>query len=624
MTKTHWRVVVVIICVLIAGLAVLDGIAPGFAQEPRLMGARDVAVIPLESVPEWNHAGVIRLTSHTREVEVEVLAVLKDPREIPTHRFLYSLTDRDEVVVHPRADQIRARFPDGKGTAVAVYVRVTAPDNLGDGRTIDPFYVQSLELQESNDWFYSPFRVIGVADTREEGMILPCLDPMTIGEGVRAFDTPDTGIRVEPDAYLPPEPQYTVIDQTNVAGKVMGEMDAGEVREGWVLCLAPDIPQDQIRIVSSGILFNEVERYGHGFPFWTHDEALSAGEWALYEDQVVVAWNGPVELGENRIPAEYEKSVVHEGDVWVSVGQALRYGSSTLATEHPFASDAFFIQLNFEGMEDLLDTWDHFAIQDPFHLEVCDGIEFEQCELRGDLTSDIREDLQLVSDGGRVVRRVFAAETGEDPVTAWVRIGKLHDEPHFINHRTWKVDVVNADESEGERLGACAPGECIAPGANFYYDDGKPYAGGDGRLFNDEVAVPIIPLGEEAQGFKVLGARVITGSVLRAYGLRLSLQERDSGFPLESNWLLIEVESIGDLQPDNIIRKNGSDWNIVTNVGLETYYGLSAGYHCIGQPRDSKNRSALQNSFLIGGIPINWQLEELFIATYSGPVWSLH
>ena len=168
MTKTHWRVVVVIICVLLAGLAVLAGIAPGFAQEPRLMGARDVAVIPLESVPEWNHAGVIRLTSHAREVEVEVLAVLKDPREIPTHRFLYSLTDRDEVVVHPRADQIRARFPDGKGTAVAVYVRVTAPDNLGDGRTIDPFYVQSLELQESNDWFYSPFRVVGVADTREE------------------------------------------------------------------------------------------------------------------------------------------------------------------------------------------------------------------------------------------------------------------------------------------------------------------------------------------------------------------------------------------------------------------------------------------------------------------------
>jgi hypothetical protein len=605
--------------VVVAGSAALAGIAPGFAQDPLVMGPSDVAVIPLESVPEWNHAGVIRLSSEFSNVDIDVLAVLKDPREIPIDRFLYSLTDRAEVVVHPLADQIRNRFPEGTGSAVAVYVRVSTPEGESDRNFYDPFHVQPLELQELNDWHDAPFRVIGVASTQEEGLILPCLDPMTIGDGVSVFDTPDTGVSVEPDVYLPPEPHYTVIDQTNVAGKAMGEMDAGEVREGWVLCLAPEVPQDQIRIVSSGNVFSEFGRYGHGFPYWTREEELSAGEWALYEDQVVLAWNGPVELGENKIPGGYEKSVVHEGDVWVSVGQAFRYNASRLGPE----SDVFLLQLNFEGMKELQDTWDHFAIRDPLHLEVCDGIELEQCELRRDLTSGIREDLYLVSDGGRVVRRVFAEEPGEDPITAWVRIGKLQDEPHFINHRTWKVEIVKADEREGERQAECAPGDCIAPGANLYYYDGEPYRGGDGRLFNDEVAVPIIPLGEQALGLKVLSARVINGSILRAYGLRLSLQTRDLQYPLNSQWLLIEVESTGDLKPDNIIRKNGSDWNIVTNMGLETYYGLSAGYSSIGQPRDSKNRSALQNSFLIGGIPINWQLEDLFIATYSGPVWSL-
>ena len=623
MTKTHWRVVVVFICVLLAGLAVLAGIAPGFAQEPRLMGARDVAVIPLESVPEWNHAGVIRLTSHTREVEVEMLAVLKDPREIPTHRFLYSLTDRDEVVVHPRADQIRARFPDGKGTAVAVYVRVTAPDNLGDGRTIDPFYVQSLELQESNDWFYSPFRVVGVADTREEGMILPCLDPMTIGDGVRAFDTPDTGVRVEPDVYLPPQPQYTVIDQTGVAGKAMGEMDAGEIREGWVLCLAPDIPQNQIRIVSAGNLFSDLGWYGQGYPFWMREEELVAGEWARFEDQVVVAWNGPVDLRENEIPAGYEKVVVHEGDVWVSVGQALRYGILIPGSEPGESSDIFFLQMKFDGMEELLDTWDHFAIQAPFHLEVCDGIEFEQCELQRDLTSGISTDLNIRSNGGRVIRRVYAEDPDSETVIAWVRIGLQTDDPHFTDYKMWKVEIAKADESRGERYGECAPGECLEPGGDFYFYDGRPYHSTDGRYFDEEINVPIIPLGVEAEGQRVVKAWIVSGEILRVFGLRISLRNSDFDDPLDTKWLLIEVESVGDLGGATLLHKSGNDWNLEFSMDSETFFGTSVNYPVVGSEWDSKTRNAKQTSILIGGIPKNWQLQDLFLTSETGPVWSL-
>jgi hypothetical protein len=610
MSKMNWRRAAIMGCAAALGIWALVVSVPGFAQDSTPMGPKDVAEIPIESVPDWASEGVVNPVSRFKGADIQILAVLKDPRGVPVDRFIYALTDDGEVIPHPLANQIRDRFPDGTGAAVAVYVRVTADEITEDEYAVfDPFFIDAIEFQERSGWINAPWRAIGVSYMEDPQLVLPCLEPITIEEGARAFNAPDTGTRISPDEYLPPRPHYEVVDQTSVYGKVQGEMDSEEVREGWMLCLAPEVPVDQIRVVYSGNLFQELGTYGQGRPYWERRDELQTGEWARFEDQVVVGWNGELDKDINGVLQLENETVVYEGDVWVSVAQALRYESE----------DEFFLQLYFDEMEELLETWEQIALMNLFEVEICEDIEGQVC--------GSRFNLHIQAIGERIDRRIspesepMAQEAVQD--TAWIRLGELKKDGTFPDHKIWRVDIVLADEDGGKNTDY-APGKCISP-EEISIDSPfiKPH------YFNDTGEVPIIPLGEMANGIRVVRAWFVSGEVLRLTRLDIILRERDDFDPANSKWLLIEVQS--QIEANNnfevtslsVLGMTDGEWRYIGDVGSEAYYGTSAGYEVAGNTWDSITRAATQNAVLVGKVPMNWQMEDLLIAPEEGPAWRL-
>ncbi|MCX6071366.1 MAG: hypothetical protein NTU91_10995, partial [Chloroflexi bacterium] len=179
MLRREWRRALAVAGLAAASIGIMA--ASGPAAQAGEMGPRDVAVISIESLPAWAFEGTARSVVAEGESGLEVLAVLRDPRDVPLDRFLYALTEDGQALVHPSADAIRESF-EGRGhSAVAVYVRVTAPTVIAeDGVEFDPFYVGALDLAAPDEWFPPPWDMIGIVDTDPDASVLPCLEPMTI------------------------------------------------------------------------------------------------------------------------------------------------------------------------------------------------------------------------------------------------------------------------------------------------------------------------------------------------------------------------------------------------------------------------------------------------------------
>ncbi|MEJ2608427.1 MAG: hypothetical protein P8Z41_17415, partial [Anaerolineales bacterium] len=260
-------------------------------QQP--MGPYDIALLPLEDVPDpipEVYRNPFPSSTDSVFARAEVLRVLKDPRKIPIDRFLYykdprrqtqNLIYRDpqfqsiyvernklytQVISHPDADLILNHFEDRPYQAIAVYVRATGaymeishyPDNEPDNVTteiipqLDPFYVRDPVLDfdflfryrpgtgESEPYYpnWNPWSYLAVSDL-ESDLTFPCMPQQVLDIG-EPYQNPDTGDMIDPAAYLPPKPWYVSEN---------GQMHEGEVREGWLLCLAPDVPIDDIELV---------------------------------------------------------------------------------------------------------------------------------------------------------------------------------------------------------------------------------------------------------------------------------------------------------------------------------------------------------------------------------------
>lgn len=618
MRKIGWRRLLLAGCLVASSAGPPQGRNPVVAQGAGpAMGPRDVAVIPIESVPAWLSEGVVRPVDRAGDTSIEVLAVLRDPRDVPVDRFLYALTERGELIVHPLAEQIRERFATEGHSAVAVYLRVTSDEDIADGATVvDPFLVQGLELQERFDWFTAPWAVMGVMDvgSGRNGMALPCREPMTLGGLGMTFTTPDTGQRLTPDTYLPPRPWYEVVDRDPDPNITRYSLERGEVREGWILCLAPDVPIEHVRVVSAGNLFRSSGPLGQGRTLWAHLDELPMGGWQLLEEVEVVGWKEGPGAGTTGEPARLDQQVVHRGDVWVSIAQALRY-------LYPGAQDGgqpgdvyrrASVQMYFDGMERLLAEWDQLALRDEVELAQCSDPITLEC---------MRPDRVEVRASGSWWSFHPAPASAEqlrpDPPTMWVYLRSTGAAADSGPLQMWRMEVRDLEMTSLNTEEACATRECFA------------YVPQHGTVGVPDGELPIIPVGESANGLRIIGARFMTGQALWSENLDVYLSRpRGGGISGEFKWLVIKVEATGSqggfrvqhVTADGTIDEQGS-------VTRRVIYQEAGQYVSIGGGWQSEARSATDRVVLFVEVPISWQLGNVFLirglGRPTGPAWRL-
>jgi len=579
------------------------------AQKSEGMGPQDVAVIPIESVPGWVSEGVARTIPSQVQGGLEVLAVLLDPRDVPIDRFLYALTERGEVMVHPQAEAIRRSF-EGRGhSAVAVYVRVTARAEIPvDSVEIDPFYVDPLEVQAANDSFHAPWDGIGVADSHAPDSVLPCLEPMTIGKGVKAFDAPDTGVRIRPDEYLPPTPHYEVVDQTGIPGMVMGGMAAGETREGWLLCLAPDVPVQDVRVVPvSGLMSGSTARV-FGSPYWARIDEMPVGAWYRLENREVLGWNeapGEVPGGD---PRRVDEQVVYRGDVWVSLAQSFRYRYPSVDTPETRLSDIYAVQMSFAGMDGLLETWDQLGVKDGVALTFCGDIGSLGCG--GPQIVEVRARGTRI-EGSRVGYGPQEVGTTEHEIV-WGYPGNMRESGGAGKLPVWRMEFQEIDTDELSRDAACALLRCV-PDAE---SDRK-----EGVLF------PLVPVGTEGLGLRVRAARFVDGEILQADGMDVRVDEGEVSRP--HKWLIVEVEARGAVYGISAINLTGTAGGAKSaeypfNAERMVSYGVSGGRDALGHTWDAYTRAGVSSVVLVAEIPADWRMNDIaLVASYAGLGWEL-
>jgi hypothetical protein len=614
-----WMRVVTAACIALVALGTLASTRPAFGQGGK-MGPRDVAEIPIESVPAWVSEGVAKDIPEEGRGGIEVLAVLRDPRDVPIDRFLYALTERGEVMVHPEADAIRRSFEAQTHSAVAVYVRVTARAEIcEDCYEGDPFFVDPLEEIERYPGSAGvPWDAIGVAYEADGVSVLPCLEPMTIEKGVRSFTAPDTGTRVQPDQYLPPMPQYVVRDNTNT-GLLQGEMTAGEVREGWILCLAPDVPGEEVKVVTGPIFSADHGTFGYGNPKWAHVEEMAIGEWYLLENRQVLGWNeDPAEV-RGGDPTHLDEEVVYEGDVWVSVGQALRHLGNLRVDQNGISSETFEeeirLQMYFEGMDELLTRWDQLGLQGGMDVSIIGDLQHpwkngaggQVVELRARGTSRSVGSSSLIVGEGR---------HREPQEVLWLYPGDIRTLGGTGPIQVWRIEFQEIEERELTTDAICAETECVVVPV-----------GPQGREVN--TPLPLIPAGTRAFGLMVQSARFVQPPILHAGGLDVFLDEGSNRiYPGRYKFLVVDVEMEGGnsgvvfrrLTDDGGIESPGSSWSIFP----ERYaLGEASGYVTLGGKWLSFARSARTGTVLSDEVPSGWILGDTVLMRFRGPVWEL-
>ena len=165
---------------------------------------------------------------------LQVLYVLEDPREVPLARFAYNSADG---VVLPAADMEQLASQSLK--TINVYVKV---QNLNIKPLTDPLLFSEYA---DSDW---PALYISPLNLELEGISqFPCAaveyadgtEPYALPVGIDGSGGVGEDGLYNPAAYAPPRPWYYSEEST---------LQPGEAREGWVSCLAPDVPLEQLQV----------------------------------------------------------------------------------------------------------------------------------------------------------------------------------------------------------------------------------------------------------------------------------------------------------------------------------------------------------------------------------------
>jgi hypothetical protein len=581
------------------------------------MGPYDVAVIPLEDVPEPDPSRVYWF-SIEEEKGLAIFRIFKDPRNVPLERFLYFNTrwrssDIEGIpsglVEHRDAEDIIDRFKDDGHIAVAVYVELTTEDYPQKDRlyVIDP---HKDPWDEGDMW--SPWSGLAVVDP-ESDLRLPCM-PQQIADAGEAYRIPETGERFDPTSYLPPKPWYPQIAPT---------VEPGEIREGWILCLAPDIPMEDIRIVIQHRDRDE-ENYFAESVAWTKLSSSQMGDWVLLENAEVIGWQKPTNKYAQRIVGDgyvrYEPSgdtsVIYEGPVWMSISMGRIYDYGQIPTDTKRLK--INLQFYFDGMEDLLKEWDRIALKKNFNVV---------------LYSDVYMNNRI---GTIPEVQVHATDFWLNFVivpgnmeTAWVKI--LESEGPDIWKTiipVWRLDFVDSTEEITSTEDFCGVTECFDLNQEVY-DRHRD------RLFSSpweelDGPAPIIPFDQFAMGFRISGITITEDPYLfSANGP--DLRKMDPRH-YDDRMLIVEFENkygeIGQLPHPNHWDVHCIDGDVIEYMGYlksKPLQGELDGVFATSGLMNSDIRGVTKNGVLIGEIKGACPVEDILIfKDDTGPAWRIH
>jgi hypothetical protein len=635
------------------------GVLRTYAQgEGEGMGPYDSAVLPLEDIPGPGDEVYRRPLPLSEEyAQTEVLRVLQDPRTVPLERFLYykhpSEVAREpgwlqddqraafeesagllkQVVMHPEADLILARFHDAPYSIVAVYVRVLGGtyevetvDSQGNtgvrqADKTDPFYVKHPTddyhptridpFSDSTDWRYPPWQPwspLAVGDT-ESDLTFPCMPQQILDPG-DPYPIPDTGEDFDPQSYLPPKPRYS-------PEKTIGE---GAAREGWLLCLAPEVPADSVELVVQYRDPFTGERSG-ARSVWKPTEYLQMGDWYLLKDVEVVGWNGRVERYPRKDfednPPEDAK-VVYQGPVWVSAAMAMGYRPvDALVADEGARYDQVNIalQIHFEDIETLMQEWDLLAIKDPLKASV-----FSEEVLSEDTHIWKADDLNVWAEG-----YWFSVETlPSKPETLWVSLSGV--EGGFIEWGTnrvwrgstpvWRLDIQDTGERVTNTDEVCEYTECADLNGEISSPPREP---GWQRRGVFDGAVPIIAPNVYANGVMMTSAHYFDEVFQKTAVVPLHKRGPDGRDKL----ILVEGESInGDfLKFESYCDISGS-LTFAGEADPRTLHGDLNGVFAVIDGIHSRVRKSTRGLVFFGDVYTLCGSEDLLILMMdTGPVW---
>ncbi len=230
---------------------------------------------------------------------LQVLYVLDDPREVPLARYAYNSEDG---VVLPVDDMEQLARQNLK--TINVYVKI---QNFSNQPLVDPLLASEFA---DSDW---PALYVSPLNIELEGISqFPCA-AVEYADGTEPYLLPaiidgDRGVGgdglYDPAAYAPPRPWY------------YGEESAlqpGEAREGWVSCLAPDVPLEQLQVKAKyrytgepGVVTFDLYKPGVFFP---DHELLASIDLTLADLPGTVSQCDELEYCASSCPKAYELGV---------------------------------------------------------------------------------------------------------------------------------------------------------------------------------------------------------------------------------------------------------------------------------------------------------------------------
>ncbi|NIS82291.1 MAG: hypothetical protein GTO14_19265 [Anaerolineales bacterium] len=487
----------------------------------------------------------------------------------------------------------------------------------------DPFYVKHPTddyyptridpLSDATEWRYPPWQPwsqLAVADT-ESDLTFPCMPQQVLDTGA-PYPIPGTGKDFDPQSYLPPKPRYS-------PEKSIGE---GVVREGWLLCLAPDAPAENVELVMQYRDPFTGERSG-ARSVWKPAEYLQMGEWHLLKDVAVVGWNGRIERYPRKTfeddPPE-DARVVYQGPVWVSVAMAMGYRpvDGTGADEGTrYDRVNIALQMHFEGIATLMEEWDQLAIQDPLEVSV-----FSEEVLSEDTRIWKADDLNVWSEGYWLSVDTLSSK----PEALWISLSGVHG--GFIEWGinrdwlgatpVWRLDVVDTGERATNTDEVCEYTECVNLNRPVYLPSGEL----DYRVPNVfDGRVPIIAPNVYANGVMMTRAYYFDEAFQETAGVSLY----KSGPQGRDKLILIEGDSIsGDYYEFELYCDIGGNLTFVGEADPDTLYGDPNGVFAVIDGIHSRNRKAVDNLVFFGDADTLCHLEDMIILMEdTGPAWRL-